>query len=97
MIPRYTRPQMGEVWSDRNKFQCWLEVELAAVESLAAIGVVPGDDAGKLRQHAGFDPERIFVIEETTKHDVIAFTTSVAESMAAAGHPEASRWFRTTG
>ena len=62
MIPRYTRPQMGEVWSDRNKFQSWLEVELAAAESLAELGVVPAEDAAKLRKHASFDPERIFVM-----------------------------------
>jgi adenylosuccinate lyase len=84
---------MGEVWSDQNKFRQWLEVELAAAESLAEIGVVPHEDAALLRQHAGFDVDRIFAIEEITRHDVIAFTTSVAETMKAAGHPEASRWF----
>jgi adenylosuccinate lyase len=84
---------MGAVWSDRNKFQQWLEVELAASETLAELGVVPVDDAALLRQHAGFDVARIFEIEELTRHDVIAFTTAVAESMAAAGHLAASRWF----
>ena len=93
MIPRYTRPAMGAVWSDQNKFQSWLEVELAAAETLAEIGVVPAEDAALLRRHAGFDVARIFAIEEITRHDVIAFTTAVAESMKAAGHPEASRWF----
>ena len=83
---------MGAVWSDRNKFQQWLEVELAASEGLAEMGVVPGKDAALLRTHAGFEVARIFEIEETTRHDVIAFTTAVAESMAAAGHAEASRW-----
>ncbi len=93
MIARYTRPAMGAVWTDRNKFQQWLEVELAATESLAELGVVPPEDAAELRRHAAFDVDRVFEIEKTTRHDVIAFTTAVAESMAAAGHPEASRWF----
>ena len=93
MIPRYTRPEMGAVWSDRNKFQQWLEVELAASETLAELGVVPAEDAVLLRRHAAFDVPRIFEIEKQTRHDVIAFTTAVAESMAAAGHAGASRWF----
>ena len=93
MIRRYTRAGMGAVWTDRNKFQQWLEVELAASETLAELGVVPAEDAALLRKHAGFDVERIFEIEKTTRHDVIAFTTAVAESMAAAGHADASRWF----
>ena len=93
MIPRYTRPEMGAVWSDQNKFQQWLEVELAASETLAGLGTVPTADAALLRKHASFNVARIDEIEKTTRHDVIAFTTSVAESMAAAGHPEASRWF----
>src|SRR5207248_9845949 len=93
MIARYTRPEMGRIWSDQNKFQQWLEVELAASEALASRGVVPAEAARLLRAHAGFDVERIHEIEREVKHDVIAFTTSVAESMAQAGHPEASRWF----
>jgi adenylosuccinate lyase len=92
LISRYTRPEMGAVWSDRNKFQQWLEVELAATETLAEIGVVPAEDAVALRKHAGFDVARIFEIEEQTRHDVIAFTTAVAETMAAAGHAQSSRW-----
>jgi adenylosuccinate lyase len=84
---------MGAVWTDQNKFQQWLEVELAAAEALAEMGVVPAADAALLRQHAAFDVDRVFEIERTTRHDVIAFTTAVAESMAAAGKPEASRWF----
>src|SRR4051794_28083718 len=84
---------MGAVWTDRNKFQQWLEVELAATETLAELGVVPREDATLLRRHASFDVERVFEIEKETRHDVIAFTTAVAESMAKAGHAEASRWF----
>src|SRR4029077_3473168 len=92
MIPRYTRPAMGRLFSDENRFQQWLEVELAASEALAERGVVPADAARLLRAHAGFDVARIHEIEREVKHDVIAFTTAVAEKMAAAGHAEASRW-----
>ncbi len=92
MILRYTRPEMGRIWSDQNKFQQWLEVELAATETLAEAGEVPADAARLLRQHARFEVPRILEIETQVKHDVIAFTTAVAESMAAAGHVEASRW-----
>ena len=93
MIPRYTRPEMGRIWSDRNKFQQWLEVELAASDALAQLGVVPAEAARLLRQHAGFEVERIHEIEKVVKHDVIAFTTAVAETMQARGHGEVSRWF----
>ena len=92
MIPRYTRPEMGRIWSDQNKFQQWWEVELAASEALADLGVVPREAAMLLRQHAGFEVARILEIENEVKHDVIAFTTAVAETMARAGHAEASRW-----
>jgi adenylosuccinate lyase len=92
MIERYTRPEMGHIWSEQNKFQQWLEVELAASEALAERGQVPAGAAALLRQHAGFSVDRINEIEKEVRHDVIAFTTSVAEAMKAAGHPEASRW-----
>jgi adenylosuccinate lyase len=92
MIPRYTRPGMGRIWSDENKFRTWLEVELAASEALAELGEVPPEAARLLREHAGFQVDRILEIEREVKHDVIAFTTAVAETMAAAGHGEASRW-----
>ncbi len=92
MIARYTRPAMGRIWSDQNKFQQWLEVELAASEALAELGTVPAEAALLLRAHAGFDVPRILEIEREVKHDVIAFTTAVAESMKQAGHAEASRW-----
>ena len=93
MIARYTRPAMGRIWSDQNKFDQWLAVELAASEALAELGEVPAAAAAELRAHAGFNLERMRAIEDEVKHDVIAFTTSVAETMAAAGHAEASRWF----
>src|SRR6476660_3824407 len=92
MIPRYTRPEMGRIFSDENRFAQWLEVELAAAEALAETGEVPMEAARALRQHAGFDLARIDQIEREVKHDVIAFTTAVAEKMAAAGQADASRW-----
>jgi len=92
MIARYTRPEMGRIWSDENKFRCWLDVELAASEVLAEMGEVPVEAARLLREHARFDVSRILEIEREVKHDVIAFTTAVSESMASAGHAEASRW-----
>jgi adenylosuccinate lyase len=92
MIPRYTRPEMGRIWTDQNKFDQWLKVELAATEVLAELGEVPADAARRLRAHASFDVSRIHAIEKEVKHDVIAFTTSVAEKLSAAGDTEASRW-----
>ena len=79
MIPRYTRPEMGRIWEDQNKYQRWLDVELAVTETLAARGIVPKDAAAEIRAKANFSVDRINQIELETKHDVIAFTTSVAE------------------
>lgn len=93
MIARYTRPAMGRIWSEENKYQQWLEVELAASEALAETGQVPKDAAVLLRQHAKVDSSRVNEIEAEVKHDIIAFTTAVSESMKAAGAGEASRWF----
>ncbi len=92
MIARYTRPEMGAIWSEENKFRQWLEVELAAAEALAELGEVPVEAAAALRRHAGFNLARMHEIEREVKHDVIAFTTAVAETMAAAGAADASRW-----
>lgn len=92
MIDRYTRPEMGRIWSEENKYRQWLEVELAAAEALAEAGQVPAEAARLLRQHGNFSVQRIQEIEREVRHDVIAFTTAVSESMAKAGHPEASRW-----
>lgn len=92
MIARYTRPEMGAVWSEKHKYECWLEVELAASEALAELGEVPKEAAAALRQHAGFDLERIGEIEREVRHDVIAFTTAVSERMKANGAGESSRW-----
>src|SRR5258706_502291 len=92
MISRYTRPEMGRIFSDENRFAQWLEVELAASEALAETGEVPVEAARALRRHASFDVARIHEIEREVKHDVIAFTTTVAEKMAAANQADASRW-----
>jgi adenylosuccinate lyase len=92
MIPRYTRPEMGRIFSDQNRFEQWLAVELAASEALAETGEVPAVAASELRTYAGFDIERIHAIEREVKHDVIAFTTAVSERLAASGHADASRW-----
>jgi adenylosuccinate lyase len=92
MIKRYTRPEMGRIFSDENRFAQWLEVELAASEALAELGEIPKDAAQALRGHASFEVERIHEIEREVKHDVIAFTTAVSEKMAAAGAAPASRW-----
>lgn len=92
MISRYTRPEMGRIWSDENKYRQWREVELAASESLAELGEVPLDAVRKLRSYSGFKVARILEIEKEVKHDVIAFTTAIAENMTAAGHGDASRW-----
>ncbi|HEV2689023.1 MAG TPA: adenylosuccinate lyase [Bryobacteraceae bacterium] len=88
MIPRYTRPDMGRIWSDENRFRTWLAVEVAATETLAEAGMVPKDAAAAIRETADFDLERIQEIEAEVRHDVIAFTTAVAEIVG----PEA-RWF----
>ena len=79
MIPRYTRPEMGQIWSDQNKFQGWLDVEIATAEAEAAAGMIPKSAARAIRKRAKFSVERILEIEKQVKHDVIAFTTNVAE------------------
>ena len=88
MIARYTRPELGRIWGEENRFRTWLEVEIAATETLAAAGIVPKDAAKAIRERAGFQLERIREIEADVRHDVIAFTTAVAEIVG----PE-SRWF----
>ncbi|MGA3210419.1 MAG: adenylosuccinate lyase [Terriglobales bacterium] len=87
MIARYTRPEMGRIWSDENKFRMWLEVELAATDTLAEAGLVPRKAALEIRRKADFSVENILAIEAEVKHDVIAFTTEVASRIG-----PASRW-----
>jgi len=89
LIPRYTREEMGRVWSDANKYSKWLEVELAATETLAEAGQVPAEAAAVIRAKAKVDAARINELEAKVKHDVIAFTMNVGESI---GDPSAARW-----
>jgi adenylosuccinate lyase len=89
VIPRYTRKEMGQVWSDANRYQRWLDVELAAAETLAEAGQVPKEAAATLRARAKVDVARINELEAKVKHDVIAFTMAVGESI---GDPDAARW-----
>ena len=79
MIPRYTHPDMGRIWSEERRFETWLQVEIAAAEAMAEAGIIPHDAARDIRERSKFDVARIAAIEETTQHDVIAFTTAVAE------------------
>jgi adenylosuccinate lyase len=85
VIERYTRPEMGGVWSEQRKLETWLQVELAAVEALAEQGVVPGDDAARVRDRASFTLDAVKQREEVTGHDVAAFVDVVAESIGDAG------------
>src|SRR2546421_1300124 len=79
MIPRYTHPEMGRIWSDQRRYETWLLVETAAAEAMASAGIVPPEAARDIRERGAFDIARIEAIEQTTQHDVIAFTTAVAE------------------
>jgi adenylosuccinate lyase len=81
MIPRYTHPEMGRIWSDQRRYETWLLVETAAAEAMAAAGLVPPEAARDIRERGGFDVARIEEIEQVTQHDVIAFTTAVAEQV----------------
>src|ERR1700755_3566251 len=84
MIPRYTLPEMGAIWSEQNKFQKWLDVEIAVCEVHAEMGTIPADAVAEIKAKAAFTPERIGEIEKTTDHDVIAFTTNLAENIGSA-------------
>src|SRR6056297_423230 len=81
MIERYAREEMSAIWSEENQFQAWLEVELAACWAWSQIGKIPAEDVEKLYQNASFDVDRIHEIEKKTRHDVVAFTRSVSESL----------------
>ena len=83
MIARYTRPEMGTIWSDQNKFTVWLEIELLACEAQAELGVIPRAAVDAIRSRASFSIDRIDEIEREVKHDVIAFLTNVAEHVGA--------------
>jgi len=81
MLDRYSRPEMRAIWTEDNKFKAWLEVELCACEAWSELGVIPKEDVAALRQSASFDIDRINEIEQETRHDVIAFTRAVSESV----------------
>ena len=81
MIERYTRPEMGAIWTEENKFQAWLEVEILACEAWAELGEIPKEDVAKLRENASFNINRIYEIEAETRHDVVAFTRAVSETL----------------
>ena len=87
MIQRYTHPDMGRIWSDQRKYETWLQVEIAAADAMARAGIVPAEAARDIRERGAFDIARIEEIEQVTQHDVIAFTTSVAEHVGAS-----ARW-----
>src|SRR6187397_1835924 len=79
MITRYTRPAMGRIWEDQNKYQRWLDVELAVTETLGLEGIIPKEASAEILAKANFSVDRVNQIEAEVKHDVIAFTTSVSE------------------
>lgn len=81
MIERYTRPEMGAIWTEQNRYQAWLEVEILACEAWAELGDIPKEDVAKIRANASFDVSRILEIEEETRHDVVAFTRAVSETL----------------
>jgi len=81
MIERYTRPEMGAIWTEQNKYQAWLEVEILACEAWAELGDIPKEDVAKIREKASFDVNRILEIEQETRHDVVAFTRAVSETL----------------
>lgn len=81
MIDRYTRPEMGAIWTEENRFKAWLEVEILACEAWVELGDIPKEDVQKIRENASFDINRIKEIEEETRHDVVAFTRAVSETL----------------
>lgn len=81
MLERYTRPEMGKIWSDENKYAAWLKVEIAATNAWCEAGEVPKEDAEKIAKNASFTAERVAELEQVTHHDVVAFTRTVSESL----------------
>src|SRR3977135_2431917 len=88
MIQRYSRPEMREIWSEERKLEIWLRIELLASEALSAEGIIPKKDLAQMKSRAAFDLKRCKELERTLNHDVVAFTTNVAENI---GDP-ANRW-----
>ena len=87
MITRYSKPEMERIWTQENRYECWLEVELAAAKAMYEKGMIPAEDWETINSKADFDSNRIDELEQVTKHDVIAFLTNVAENIG-----PASRW-----
>ena len=87
MIPRYTHHEIGQIWGDQRKYDTWLRVEVAAAEAMASTGLIPAEAARELAACEGVSAERVDEIEQTTQHDVIAFTTAVAERVGSS-----ARW-----
>ncbi|HLR79274.1 MAG TPA: adenylosuccinate lyase [Bacillota bacterium] len=81
MIERYTREEMGAIWTEKNKYHAWLEVEILACEAWSELGVIPKEDVQRIRDNASFDIQRIYEIEQETRHDVVAFTRAVSETL----------------
>ncbi|MCJ7748128.1 MAG: adenylosuccinate lyase [Desulfobacterales bacterium] len=81
MIPRYTRPEMGKIWTDQRKLETWLEIELLVCEALSQLGEIPSEAVREIKEKASFDALRVDEIEKVTKHDVLAFLTNVGESI----------------
>ncbi|MGO1822225.1 MAG: lyase family protein, partial [Ruoffia tabacinasalis] len=86
-IERYTRPEMKNIWSLEKKYETWLEVEIEACQAWANLDEIPQEDVDKIKQNASFTVERILEIEEETRHDVVAFTRCVSESLG-----DESKW-----
>ena len=80
MINRYSRPEMAAIWTEQNKFEAYLKVEILACEAWAQLGHIPMEDVEKLWKNASFDLDRIYEIEQETRHDVVAFTRAVSET-----------------
>ena len=85
MIPRYETKEIRDIWTDQNRFQRWLDVEIAACQAWNEKGEIPDEDFLNIKTKAGFNVERIREIEEVTQHDVIAFVSSVAETIGESG------------
>ena len=81
MIERYSRPEMANIWTEENKYRAWLEVEILADEAWAELGEIPKEDVALIREKADFDIDRILEIEQQTRHDVVAFTRAVSETL----------------
>ena len=87
MIERYTRPELGAIWTEVNKYRAWLEVEIVACEGWAELGEIPWEDVRRIREKASFEVDRIKAIEAETSHDLVAFKRAVSES-----YDEARKW-----